>query len=165
MVITYPNNDPGGRAIIDNLDLLQQRSIKGIQIHKSLGRHLYHGILGLAFNKDIRIVCVGNSSSGIKETPAFGCPTVNIGSRQSGRLRGKNVIDVDYKEIDIFDSIEFCLKDINFRKQCFETDNPYYAGNSGEKIAKIISKIPINKDLLRKKMTLNGEVNDKGWYK
>jgi len=168
IIITYPNNDAGGRKIIDTINKFKNSEfsdIKNIQIYSSLGRYNYHGILALASNPDNKICCVGNSSSGIKETPAFGCPTVNIGSRQSGRLRGKNVIDVDYKEIDIFDSIEFCLKDINFRKQCFETDNPYYAGNSGEKIAKIISKIPINKDLLRKKMTLNGEVNDKGWYK
>ena len=165
VVITYPNNDAGGRVIIDNLKLLEKRSVKGIQIHKSLGRHLYHGMLGLAINKDIKIVCVGNSSSGIKETPAFGCPTVNIGSRQLGRLRGKNVTDVDYKEKDIIDSIQLCLTDKNFRKQCFETDNPYFKGNSGEKIAMVISKISINKDLLRKKMTLNGEINNDGWYK
>jgi len=165
IIITYPNSDAGGIAIIDNLKLLEKRSLKGIQIYKSLGRYLYHGVLGLATNKKLKVVCVGNSSSGIKETPAFGCPTVNIGTRQSGRLRGQNVIDVDYQEDEIIKAIEFCLEDKNFRKKCFETNNPYYLGNSGEKIAKIISTVSINKGLLRKKMTLNGEVNNDGWYR
>ena len=71
-----------------------------VQIHVSLGRYLYHGLLGLAKTNNYKIVCVGNSSSGIKETPAFSCPTVNIGSRQEGRLRGENVIDVGYKEFE-----------------------------------------------------------------
>ena len=50
-------------------------------------------------------------SSGIKETPVFGCPTVNIGSRQKGRLRGKNVLDVGYNKSLIIDSIKICLED------------------------------------------------------
>ena len=42
------------------------------------GRYYYHGILALSKNIDNKICCAGNSSSGIKETPAFNCPTVNM---------------------------------------------------------------------------------------
>jgi len=163
IIITYPNNDAGGRSIIDNLSLLEKNPIEGIQIHKTLGRHLYHGVLALSSDKSKKVTCVGNSSSGIKETPVFGCPTVNIGSRQSGRLRGQNIIDVDYVEDEIVKAVMFCLENKNFRKSCHETTNPYYSGQSGKKIAEILSGTDINKKLIRKKMTLIGEINEDGW--
>ncbi len=96
VIVTYPNNDAGGQAIIEELEAFAARNLDNVQIHRSLGRHLYHGVLALAQDPSRRVVCAGNSSSGIKETPAFQCPTVNIGSRQDGRLRGGNVIDVGY---------------------------------------------------------------------
>ena len=94
VVMTYQNNDAGGRMIIASLNAMEGDGLPGIQLCRSLGRHLYHGVLALARDPANRVACVGNSSSGIKETPAFGCPTVNIGSRQEGRLRGDNVLDV-----------------------------------------------------------------------
>ena len=153
--ITYPNNDAGGVKIIKNLELLRNK-FKNINIYKSLGRYNYHGFLSLALSDKYKVVCVGNSSSGIKETPAFKCPTVNIGSRQKSRLRGSNVIDVNYDEKNIYKSIKKCLFDSNFRKKCRETINPYGKGNAGIKISKALEKIVINKKLLQKKMTIVG---------
>jgi len=49
---------------------------------------------------------VGNSSSGIKEASFFGVPVVNIGSRQQGRSRAENVMDVGYDAEDIKSAIE-----------------------------------------------------------
>ncbi len=163
-ILTYPNNDAGGRAIIEKLGEIEGRSIHGIQVHRSLGRYLYHGVLALAIDPKNKVVCVGNSSSGIKETPVFGCPTVNIGSRQLGRLRGQNVIDAKYSEKSIVDAVKRCLEDEHFRKTCRETDNPYYLGDAGKKIAAILATTPINETLIRKKMTLRGEVKN-GWYR
>ena len=77
MVITYPNNDAGGLKIIDRLNGFMKSAPSTIQLHRSLGRYSYHGILALAMDPDVRCSCAGNSSSGIKETPAFGCPTFN----------------------------------------------------------------------------------------
>jgi UDP-hydrolysing UDP-N-acetyl-D-glucosamine 2-epimerase len=162
IIVTYPNNDAGGLSIVEKLEELNERSISNIQIHRSLGRYLYHGVLALAKNTENQVVCVGNSSSGIKETPIFGCPTVNIGSRQQGRLRGKNVLDVEYETELIVDSVIKCIKDKNFREICKTTDNPYYLGSAGEKIAKIIAKISLGTLLIRKKMTLKGECKN-GW--
>ena len=163
VILTYPNNDAGGRAIIAELNAIDQSGIEGIQVHRSLGRHLYHGVLALAEDPAIRIVCIGNSSSGIKETPAFGCPTVNIGSRQEGRLRGENVIDVSYDKGDILAAALRCLNDEKFRVICRDAGNPYYLGDAGKKIAAVLAEVPINQKLIRKAMTLQGKAKD-GWY-
>ena len=163
VILTYPNNDAGGQKIIEELNKIKSELIDNIQIHKSLGRHLYHGILALARDSELRVACVGNSSSGVKETPAFGCPAVNIGSRQKGRLRGSNVIDTDYDKIEIFNAVRECFDDKEFRLQCFLTNNPYYAGGAGKKMAKILAETKLDKILIRKKMTLKGDVKD-GWY-
>ena len=163
VILTYPNNDAGGRAIIDELNAVAQRGIGGIHMHRSLGRHLYHGVLALAKDSAIRIACMGNSSSGIKETPVFGCPTVNIGSRQQGRLRGDNVIDVGYDKDSIHQAALRCLNDDAFRARCRDAANPYYLGDAGIKIAAILAQVPLHKKLLRKAMTLQGKAKD-GWY-
>ena len=164
VIATYPNNDAGGRTIIEKIVEMDMRSIDGIQVHRSLGRYLYHGILALAKDPNRRVACVGNSSSGIKETPVFGCPTVNIGSRQSGRLRGQNVIDADYGTQSIVDAVMCCMEDESFRTICRETDNPYYLGDAGKKIADVLAKVSIDKTLIRKQMTLHGETRD-GWFR
>lgn len=165
IIATYPNNDAGGRKIIEELKLFNKKLLPGFQIHKSLGRYLYHGVLALAKDRSLRVASIGNSSSGIKETPMFGCPTVNIGSRQSGRLRGQNVIDVDYIEKDIIEACLLCLHDKKFRNICHKTENPYYSERSGKQIAHVLSKVKIDQKLIRKKMTLSGEVNEEGWYR
>jgi len=167
VIITYPNNDAGGRKIIDTINDFSSSEFSGIQniqIYSSLGRYNYHGILALASNPENKICCVGNSSSGIKETPAFGCPTVNIGSRQEGRLRAENVIDAEYDEESIYKSIESCLYDNNFRETSLSCVNPYGIGDAGIKIAKVLDEMKIEpKKLLRKEMMLSG-VEDNGWY-
>jgi UDP-N-acetylglucosamine 2-epimerase len=157
-------NDAGGRSIIATLAELEKKRLPNVQFHTSLGRSMYHGVLALAWDRKVRVACVGNSSSGIKETPVFGCPTVNIGSRQEGRLRGCNVIDAGYCAEAIVSSVERCLHDEAFRATAHATDNPYYLGGAGKKIADVLAEVPIGQKLLRKSMTLTGEVRS-GWYR
>ncbi|MFN8900108.1 MAG: UDP-N-acetylglucosamine 2-epimerase, partial [Pseudomonadota bacterium] len=164
VVLTYPNNDAGGRAIIGELKAFETEPVPGIQVHRSLGRHLYHGVLALARDPAVRIACVGNSSSGIKETPAFGCPTVNVGSRQDGRLRGDNVIDAGYDVAALRAAVERCLHDEAFRATARRTVNPYYLGDAGRKVADVLPEVPLTQALLRKSMTLKGEARD-GWFR
>lgn len=164
VILTYPNNDAGGRSIIACLEKFKGHGFKNIQLHRSLGRNLYHGVLALARNQAIRVACVGNSSSGIKETPVFGCPTVNIGSRQQGRLRAGNVVDAEYSRESIAAAVRKCLFDGDFRSQCRTTDNPYYLGGAGKKVAAVLAEVPLGQKLLRKAMTLKGEASD-GWYR
>jgi UDP-N-acetylglucosamine 2-epimerase (non-hydrolysing)/GDP/UDP-N,N'-diacetylbacillosamine 2-epimerase (hydrolysing) len=167
VVVTYPNNDAGGRAIIKEIHKnLDSHLGKNLQIHQSLGRYNYHGILALAQNKIYRVACVGNSSSGIKETPAFQCPTVNIGSRQQGRLRAENVIDANYNKEEIMLAAQRCFNDDQFINLCRNVINPYGKGDAGKKIASILSSVDISpQKILRKEMTIQGEIHLDGWFR
>lgn len=77
---------------------------------------------------------VGNSSSGIRESSVLGIPVVNIGSRQDGRERGGNVLDVDHHSSNIIDAIIFQCKNT------FEANFTYGQGNSGKKIVEILKE-------------------------
>jgi UDP-N-acetylglucosamine 2-epimerase (non-hydrolysing)/GDP/UDP-N,N'-diacetylbacillosamine 2-epimerase (hydrolysing) len=152
VIVTYPNNDAGGRRIIREIEVLQSENVPSLQVHKSLGRYNYHGVLNMC-GRIGRGVCVGNSSSGIKETAVFGCPAVNIGSRQEKRLRAENVIDVPYDTQEILTACRRSIHDDAFRMFCRSVTNPYGAGNAGPRIAQILAEIDITPALLQKKMT------------
>ncbi|WP_186647670.1 UDP-N-acetylglucosamine 2-epimerase [Fluviispira vulneris] len=155
IVITYPNNDVGCKIIIEQINyFINNRNNKNIYIYPSLGQKNYYGFLSLALDMNKKIVCCGNSSSGIKETPAFYCPTVNIGTRQNGRLRAENVLDVSYDENEIYSKIRYSLYDVDFRNKCREIINPYGQGDASEKILDVLMKIKLNNEILNKKMTL-----------
>lgn len=161
VIITYPNNDAGADQILAAISKIRHDNIR---VRPSLGRSLYHGVLGLALNRDVRVACVGNSSSGVKETPMFGCPTVNIGARQQGRLRGENVVTVDYNEGEIYKATRACLFDDELRAACFKTSNPYYLEGSALRIAEVLAVVPLGQKLVQKAMTLKGE-SQNGWYR
>lgn len=90
IIITYPNSDPFGERIIEAYRSVRKNNVS---IFASLGRRDYHGILALNLAKPGRVVCAGNSSSGIKEAGFFKCVAVNIGDRQKSRLKSGVVID------------------------------------------------------------------------
>lgn len=155
VVVTYPNNDAGGRRIIDELERFRARGIPNVQVHKSVGRYNYHGMLAQA-GRGGRAggACVGNSSSGVKETPAFGCPTVDVGSRQAGRLGAGNVIETGYDQSEIEAAIRRCLVDAAFIEHCRTCENPYGTGNAGKKIAEVLATVPLDQALITKQMTI-----------
>ena len=151
IIITYPNSDYGGKKIIEKINRL--KGIRNIKIVSSLGRYLYHGVLALN-NKKIKVVCAGNSSSGIKETAIFKCPVVNIGPRQNGRFRSSNVFDVKYDDKQIYETIFKCINDEKVYKKCLKTKNLYGGGSTGKKIKKFIENLKISKTkILIKKIT------------
>lgn len=151
IIITYPNSDYGGKKIIEKINKL--KNIKNIKIVRSLGRYLYHGILALN-NKSVKVICAGNSSSGIKETAIFKCPVVNIGPRQNGRFRSSNVFDVKYNENQIYEIIFKCIYDERIYRECLKTKNLYGGGNTGKKIKQFIENLKISKTkILIKKIT------------
>ena len=96
---------------------------------------------------------VGNSSSGIVEAPSFGLPVINIGSRQDGRERAENVIDVGYDRAEIISAIKKACYDEGFKEKVKKCKNPYGNGKAGTRIADILSRIKIDKKLLRKRLT------------
>ncbi|MEL6718237.1 MAG: UDP-N-acetylglucosamine 2-epimerase [Bacteroidota bacterium] len=79
---------------------------------------------------------IGNSSVGIRECAYLGIPVVNIGTRQNGRERGANVLDViNYDREQIEEAI---LRQIN--NGHYSSDNIYGQGRAGEQIAKVLSE-------------------------
>jgi UDP-hydrolysing UDP-N-acetyl-D-glucosamine 2-epimerase len=82
---------------------------------------------------------VGNSSVGIRECSFLGVPVVNIGSRQSGRDRGCNVLDVDYSSSEILKAIGQHLNNGRYGQ-----DTLYGDGHAGRKIAHLLSSVPLS---------------------
>ena len=88
---------------------------------------------------------IGNSSVAIRECAFMGVPAVNIGSRQEGRLRGSNTIDVDYEVKEIEKSIHFHIRNGHYEKNTIYGD-----GKSGKRIVEKLARIPLS---IRKKLT------------
>lgn len=152
IVLTYPNSDLGSEMIIDAL-----REWSGarpdVVLRKSLGRRLYHGVLNICGNVT-NGVCVGNSSSGVKETAAFRCPAVNIGPRQAGRLSGDNVANVGVETDAIFAAIRRAVVDGRYRRAVADAPNPYGQGDTGPKVSRILSNIDLDDPRLLNKQTV-----------
>jgi UDP-hydrolysing UDP-N-acetyl-D-glucosamine 2-epimerase len=147
VIVTYPNDDAGGKRIMAEIRRFMEHNPTGFQAVASVGRANYHGILNIAD------ICVGNSSSGIKETAAFRCPSINIGSRQQGRLRSDNIIDVTYNVDEISNAINTSLFDEKFKTQVANSINPYGQGNAGPSIANYLATVDLDQKLIQKKMT------------
>ena len=81
---------------------------------------------------------VGNSSVGIRECSFLGVPCVNIGTRQSGRERGKNVLDVGYDRKEITEALAFQME--NGR---YPSDQLYGDGHAGEQISQLLAEQPM----------------------
>lgn len=133
-IIIYPNADPGSKNMV--LEIEKYRTSKGYYIFPNINRDLY---INLLRNADLLI---GNSSGGIIETASIPLPTVNIGSRQKGRERNANVIDVGYNEREIEKAIKKAIS-FQFRNKLLNLKNVYGDGNSAPKIVKILETIQI----------------------
>lgn len=80
---------------------------------------------------------IGNSSSGLIEAPSLKVPTINIGDRQKGRVRGESVIDVKANRNGIINGIEKSQNE-KFRDILENSKNPYYQNEVMEEAYKII---------------------------
>ena len=106
---------------------------KNAKLFKFLGKDLYFSII-----KCVDAV-IGNSSSGLLEVPSFKKPVINIGSRQTGRVKYSGVIDSNYSLNNIKDSINKSLKK-SFKKKIMKFNNPYYRRNTTKIIIKVLKK-------------------------
>jgi len=129
-VVTKSNADQGGSSINAILDEAAGE-IENLLVFASLGVKRYLSLMKYA------LFVLGNSSSGVIETPAFRIPTVNIGDRQRGRLQAESVIDCGTEETDIEQAIRRAL-DPDFREQCKSVVSPYGDGHAAEKICQIV---------------------------
>lgn len=81
---------------------------------------------------------IGNSSVGIRESSFLGIPVVNIGSRQAGRERGHNVLDVDYDRQEIVQAINQQLANGRYQQ-----DFLYGQGDAGTRVAELLATVPL----------------------
>lgn len=142
-VISYPNADLHNQKLIDMLLLFHKKYSDKVYLTKSLGQLNYLSML-----KNCELV-IGNSSSGIIEAPSFNKPTINIGTRQSGRIKGGTVIDCDETKISIKNAILKGLSE-NFKKKCISEVNPYGSGEASIKILDILNKTQLDNILTKK---------------
>ncbi len=126
-IITKANSDTDGRIINKLIDEYASRNKERILVVSSLGQLRY--LSAMKYSS----VIIGNSSSGIIETPSFKVPTVNIGSRQKGRIKARSVIDCEVKKDEIILAINKAL-DLKFLRSIKDIENPYGDGESSEKI-------------------------------
>jgi UDP-N-acetylglucosamine 2-epimerase len=84
---------------------------------------------------------VGNSSLGIRECSFLGVPAVNIGTRQTGRERGRNVIDTGYDREEIVAALQTHLRNGRYQRDCLYGD-----GHAGERIARVLATQPLRID-------------------
>lgn len=136
LIITKSNADAGGRTINRFIDDFSSKFKKEVLAVTNLGTLKY-----LSTMKYVNFV-IGNSSSGIIEAPSFKIPTINIGDRQKGRVKGNSIIDCKPIKEDILKALEFAEKmDRN------NIVNPYYQGGASEKIYRILKEYIENKKL------------------
>lgn len=128
-LITYSNADTYGREIINEMKKYQSINSEMVCLLPSLGELRYLSAL-----KHSSLV-IGNSSSGLIEAPSLNIPTVNIGNRQAGRLRGNSIFDCGENESAIVNAIN---QGLAFKGPFI---NPYGDGNTSVMIVKTLEKI------------------------
>ncbi len=143
VVLTAPNADVESDVIRALFADFVQRRAGRAWFTESFGALNY-----LAMLRESRAV-VGNSSSGIIETPGFKLPTVNIGDRQMGRIRGANVIDCEANAGAIEVAIRKAIDPV-FRASLERMVNPYGNGNAADRIVSTLRDVPIDDRLVGK---------------
>jgi GDP/UDP-N,N'-diacetylbacillosamine 2-epimerase (hydrolysing) len=132
LIFTMPNQDTYN-SIIRKEILNFSKDYKNSKVFENLGTEKYFNLM--KYSKAM----VGNSSSGIIEAPSFKLPVANIGTRQEGRIKAKNVIDVGYKREEIIKGIEKAISK-EFKDSLKNLKNPYGDGKASKKIVDILEK-------------------------
>jgi len=149
----FPNADSGSRRLIRRAkrfcaDRADSRMFVNLnpRVYWSLLRHVS--------------VMVGNSSSGIMETPSLRLPTVNVGIRQQGRERAANVIDTA-PDADAILSAIARARDRDFRAGLAGMESPYGDGTAAARIARVLAETPLGEPLrLKRAVELPAESSD-----
>jgi len=138
VLLTKSNADAGGRALNDMIDAYAMSSPGRVVSVTSLGRLGY-----LSAMKHCAAV-VGNSSSGIVEAPAMGVPTVNVGTRQQGRLKASSVIDCAEERTSIVEAITRALTP-EFRRLAGTTRSLYGNCDASTLIARKLTTLAVER--------------------
>lgn len=135
-VVFWPNADAGSEHVATGIRAFREHyDDSTLHFFKNLSAHDYLQLMA-------RTACmVGNSSSAIREGSFIGTPAVNIGSRQAGRQRGSNVIDVGYDRQEIIEAVQAQLT-----HGPYEPEPIYGDGHAGERIAGILAHCDLSID-------------------
>jgi len=144
ILFCYPNADAGSRELVQRTEqFLAQRP--EARMFVNFPALTYWSLLRQAD------VMIGNSSSGIMETPSFALPTVNVGMRQRGRERARNILDAAPDTADILAQVAVAGSE-PFRRSLEGMENPYGDGYASETIVRVLTSVPLGEKLLIKKM-------------
>ena len=143
IVFCFPNADAGSRALIARAEAFCAPHARA-RLYVNLNPIDYWSLL-----KQVDLL-LGNSSSGIMETPALRLPTVNVGRRQQGRERARNIVDAEAEPGAIVAAVERASSP-SFRASLEGMENPYGDGQAAERIAGILASVPLGEALLVKR--------------
>lgn len=142
-VFSFPNADTGHQIIIDQAkQFCQSRS--DASLYTNLGPIHYWSLLQQAE------LMIGNSSSGIMETPSLALPCVNVGLRQKGRERAPNIIDVAAEKETIIAGVHQAQSGA-FKESLVGMENPYGDGQAARRIMHTLTTCTLGGALLVKK--------------
>jgi UDP-N-acetylglucosamine 2-epimerase len=130
IVISKANADYGGKLINEYLNQISIQNSKKYRLYASLGQTRY-----FSYMKQVQYV-IGNSSSGITESPFLHIPAINVGKRQKGRYLCKNVIQSSVDLPDIQSAIKKAEQDEFSKEDCLYWGD----GNTASKVIREIKQ-------------------------
>jgi UDP-hydrolysing UDP-N-acetyl-D-glucosamine 2-epimerase len=141
-ILIWPNADAGSDEISKEIRTFREKE----------NPQWLHAFTNLPFDVFIPLMdmagcIVGNSSSPVREGAIIGVPAVNIGTREQGRMRGQNVLDVGYSKEEILAGIK---KQLQHGK--YQASYIYGDGTAGQKIVKILQEIDLAKVPIQKQI-------------
>ena len=140
-ILIYPNADAGSIKMIKVIERYRKHDF--IRVFESLTRRTFLSLMAIAD------VLIGNSSAGLVETPMFNLSTINIGTRQKGRERANNIIDVGYDTDEIYDATKKILS-YKTKQGARKIRTPYKNLNTANKIVDVLFNLKIDNKLLNK---------------
>jgi UDP-hydrolysing UDP-N-acetyl-D-glucosamine 2-epimerase len=142
ILFCYPNADAGSHALMQRTHaFLATRS--DARVFVNLEAVTYWSLL-----RHVALL-IGNSSSGIMEAASFALPVVNLGFRQKGRERARNVLDAAPETEAILARIAEAMSS-EFRASLAGMTNPYGDGHAAETIVRVLTTTPLSEELLVK---------------
>ena len=143
IIFCYPNSDAGSHQLIERTkEFCKNR--QNAHLFVNLNHLKYWSLLKYSD------LVLGNSSSGIMETASLELPTINIGMRQKGREKPRNIINAAPETDAILAAIEKGLS-ADFRKSLEGMTNPYGDGHASEKIVEALANVSLGDELLIKR--------------
>jgi UDP-N-acetylglucosamine 2-epimerase (non-hydrolysing)/GDP/UDP-N,N'-diacetylbacillosamine 2-epimerase (hydrolysing) len=152
LLFVYPNADAGSYALIERTRALAE-SRPRTHIFVNLDPITYWSLLGQVD------AMIGNSSGGIMEAASFALPTVNVGIRQQGRERGRNVIDAPAETAAILSAIQQALPQ-KFRENLHGMENPYGNGTAAETIVRVLTTVQLDGLLIKRPTPLSDLIEE-----